>query len=1273
MRAPRCGRVRGGMCNNRMNFQETDVIPYSTSVVPSAPDVWVFAPHPDDEVFGCGGSIALHVLSGHRVQVVLLTAGDQQQANALSDGRLQESQAAALVLGHSLQSWGLPDRGLSFNESLVGRMMACLEATPHCVVYAPSLWEAHPDHRVCAMAAIEAVRRLGGDRVLCLYEVSAPLRANCLVDITAVWAQKAKAMACFVSQEGVLPYAEFVGSLNRYRALTVLQSGHVEAFERHEPKTLRQLAIESPAAGQRRQGVAVVPEDVPLVSVVVRTQGRATLPEAVASVLGQTYPRCELVLVNASGVPSLAAEFPDWEGARWVGGECPLGRSAAANLGLSHAQGAWIVFLDDDDWLYADHVDKLVSRSRQSRDAVAFYSDVECVGSDGAPTGVVFAQPYAPRELMYGNFLPIHSVLFSRKVWEGGARFDEAFDLYEDWDFWLQVESAGRLERVPGVSAAYRVGEGAGAGVSVDAGRGRQATEAIFSKWGRCLDAASFFELVSRSLDRRQLLHRVNGLQSELTQVHADLRAEQLSGQQSLREAETARLDAHALRKAHDAACVDRDQWRADWLLVRQDREEALAQSGRWQRKLGEVEAELGAVSAQCEASRAQNAALEAELQSLHARLHQAELRAEQHLARFTQVVGSRSWRLTRPVRMVTRFLHATKRLGWFRAAERGLEVVREEGLGGLVERESASVTEVVVAHGEPKRTYTEWVAEFDRLDGAGLALLAEDVAALKIRPLISIVMPVYNTQEQDLVQAVASVQAQIYQNWELCICDDASTAPHVSRMLAEFSAADARIKVVRHTRNQHISAASNTAIGMASGDYVAFLDHDDALAPHALLRVVEWLQAHPGTRLMYSDEDKLALDGSRFDPYFKPDFNLGLLRSHNYMCHFAVYERELLRTLDGLRLGYEGAQDYDMVLRAVDALQVSEIGHLPHVLYHWRVTVGSTAGGHQEKSYAFTAGQRALEAHLNRRGLGGHVIEAAEAPGMYRVCWHLPEDAPMVSIVIPTRNGEALLRMCLDTLRQTTYRSYEVIVIDNGSDDPGALGLMADRERAGEIRVLRDARPFNFSALNNKAVREMARGEFVVLMNNDIEITQPDWLGEMVGVALEGNVGCVGARLWYPDGRLQHGGVIMVCGVAGHAHKYLPRGRHGYMGRAVLAQDFLAVTAACLLVRRSIFDAVGGLDETLQVAFNDVDFCLKVHAAGYRNVWTPFAEMVHHESVSRGHEDTPEKQKRFSGEVAILQTRWPDLLANDPCYSPNLTNQAEDFSLAWPPRRKLP
>ena len=1304
-----------------MKLQETEVIPYSLSAVPAVNDVWVFAPHPDDEVFGCGGCLALHAQHGHRIHVVLLTQGGVQAAG--EDGsRLTESRHAAELLGYSdIQVWNLPDRAVRFDELLVGQMLACLESTPNCVVYAPSLWEAHPDHRACAMAAVEAVRRLGGMREIRLFEVSAPLRASCLVDVSAVWELKQRAMACFKSQEAILPYADFVGSLNRYRALSVLPHGYVEAFEQYAPHQLQCLAIESPANLLRRQAVAAVPSDLPLVSVLIRTQGRDTLTKAVAAVLAQTYPRLEILLINATGDTSFGDRWGDFgDSVRWIGRGCPLGRADAANVGLASAQGEWLIFLDDDDWFYPDHIAKLVSASWQDRSAVAHYSDVECVGSDGVPTGAVFEQPYAPRELMYGNFLPIHSVLFSHRVVQLGTKFDPAFDLYEDWDFWLQVESQGRFNRVPGISAAYKIGAGGGAGVELDIYKARKATKMIFHKWSVQIDETVFDELIRRSLDRRVQVSMMGKLQTQLRQVHVQLSQETEGSLRALQQADAARQDAHILRLAHDHACADRDMFRSEMHLIHQeshalrlayqhactDRDVFRSEMHLMRQERDGLKDELRFARTQCDGLRARLAALQTEIQvlsarladqaakfqveqaekqalifeleSTHARLYQSELKAEQHQARFNQVLTSRSWQMTRPLRMITPVWQVTRRLGLADTVKRSVDVIKAEGASALVERviqvKQRGVAEADrMVDASTGRTYTDWVAVFDSFDSEQMMTLANEVVALSNRPLISIVMPVYNTIEADLAAAIESVQNQIYSEWELCICDDASTQPHITALLQRICAVDSRVKVTRHDVNKHISCASNTAIAMCTGQYIAFLDHDDVLAPHALLRVVEWLEKNPQTRVLYSDEDKLNPNGKRFDPYFKPDFNLGLLRSHNYMCHFAVYEKQLLDELGGLRIGFEGAQDYDLALRAIDRLNPSEIAHLPHILYHWRVTVGSTAGGHQEKNYAFQAGQKALQEHLKRRQLAGVIEQAPEAPGMYRVRWTLPDVLPLVSIVIPTRNGESLLRMCLDTLRQTAYANYEVIVIDNSSDDPSALAFMAERERMGEIRVLRDDNPFNFSALNNRAVQSECKGEFVLLMNNDIEITHPDWLSEMVGVALEPGVGCVGARLWYPDGRLQHGGVIMVCGVAGHSHKYLPRGQHGYMGRAVLAQDFLAVTAACLLVRRSIFNAVGGLDESLQVAFNDVDFCLRVHKAGLRNVWTPFAELVHHESVSRGYEDTPEKQKRFASEVSTLQSRWPELIAHDPCYSPNLTSQSEDFSFAWPPRRKLP
>ncbi|WP_410175705.1 glycosyltransferase family 2 protein [Pseudomonas syringae group genomosp. 3] len=367
-------------------------------------------------------------------------------------------------------------------------------------------------------------------------------------------------------------------------------------------------------------------------------------------------------------------------------------------------------------------------------------------------------------------------------------------------------------------------------------------------------------------------------------------------------------------------------------------------------------------------------------------------------------------------------------------------------------------------------------------------------------------------------------------------------------------------------------------------------------------------------------------------------------------------------------RVGFEGAQDYDLALRCVEKLQRSQIIHIPRVLYHWRIHAGSTAMAGDEKPYAALAGVKALNEHLQRKGEIG--VAELTSLGMYRVHYKLPVSLPLVSLVIPTRNAHGLVKQCIDSIKRlTTYTHYEIILIDNGSDDPQSLEYFAQLDLEENIRVLRDDGPFNYSALNNAAVR-IANGELIGFINNDIEVISPEWLSEMVSIALQPKVGAVGARLWYPDNTLQHGGVIVgLGGVAGHSHKYLPKGAPGYFCRAELIQEFSAVTAACLIVKKSIVNEVGGLDEeNLKVTFNDVDFCLRVQEAGYLNVWTPFAELYHHESATRGHEDTPQKQQRFSQEVQYMKCRWPQMLV-DYVYNPNLTLDYEDFSLAWPPR----
>lgn len=566
------------------------------------------------------------------------------------------------------------------------------------------------------------------------------------------------------------------------------------------------------------------------------------------------------------------------------------------------------------------------------------------------------------------------------------------------------------------------------------------------------------------------------------------------------------------------------------------------------------------------------------------------------------------------------------------------------------------------------RNDYTEWVRRYDTLTDETCATLRERIDAFAHKSLISVLMPTYNSKPEWLVEAIESVRKQIYPYWELCIADDASTDPRVRPILEHYAAEDPRIKVVFRQTNGHISAASNSALELATGEWVALLDHDDLLSEHALFWVVETIKCNLDAQLIYSDEDKINISGQRFGPYFKCDWNPDLFYSHNMFSHLGVYRTALLREIFGFRLGLEGSQDYDLALRCIEHIHSKQIYHIPRVLYHWRVHPESAAHSSDVKPYALLAARRALSEYFKRRGIVANV-ELLNF-GMYRVRYSLPDTQPMVSLIIPTRNKLDLIRQCVKSiLQKTIYPNYEILIVDNGSDDLATLQYLKELPFEGRVRVVRDDCPFNYSALNNAAVK-LARGEILGLINNDLVVISPDWLSEMVSHALRPDVGAVGARLWYPNNTLQHGGVVLgIGGVAGHAHKHLSRHQFGYCRRANLIQSFSAVTAACLVIRKEIFQKVGGLDETLKVAFNDIDFCLRVREAGYRNIWTPYAELYHHESSTRGFEDTPEKQARFAKEIRYMKQRWGDLLLNDPAYSPNLTLDDEDFSLAWPPR----
>ncbi len=573
---------------------------------------------------------------------------------------------------------------------------------------------------------------------------------------------------------------------------------------------------------------------------------------------------------------------------------------------------------------------------------------------------------------------------------------------------------------------------------------------------------------------------------------------------------------------------------------------------------------------------------------------------------------------------------------------------------------------------GEAAGDYTRWIQCYEQLQREDVKHIQEQIAQFHYSPLISVLLPVYNSNLKWLRRAILSVQKQLYPHWELCIVDDASTDRKVWPFLQRSARLDQRIRVMRRTENGHISAASNDALRLATGDFIALLDHDDELAPAALYFVALALNTNRDLQLLYSDEDKLDERNRRSDPYFKSDWNPELFLAQNFVSHLTAYRTDLIHRIGGFRIGFEGSQDYDLALRCIEQIRPEAIEHLPWVLYHWRTGDQSTASDPTAKPYAQKAARRAVQEHLERTGVAGTVVPSHDV--YLQTKYALPNERPMVSIIIPTRDQGSALKKCIHSIfEKTDYPAYELIVLDNGSCDSDALDFLAELKKRDGVQVERIDDEFNYSRLNNRGV-ELSRGTFVALLNNDVEVLHADWLTEMVSRAMQPNVAMVGARLWYPNGTMQHGGVILGAGgIAGHAHAGLRRDEPGYFARAHLAQDVSAVTTACALVKREVYLQLGGFDENLAVTFNDVDFCLRLREAGYRIVWTPYAELMHYESASRGFDNSAPKQVRFLAEVDCMKSKWGHILQRDPFYNPNLSLDENLFTLAFPPRTAKP
>jgi len=552
--------------------------------------------------------------------------------------------------------------------------------------------------------------------------------------------------------------------------------------------------------------------------------------------------------------------------------------------------------------------------------------------------------------------------------------------------------------------------------------------------------------------------------------------------------------------------------------------------------------------------------------------------------------------------------------------------------------------------------TYSSWIRD---CEPKLFAETSDKLKEAKHRPLISIVVPCYNTPKKYIDPLLESVKAQLYDNWELCLADGSSNKDN-AEYLAALAKSDSRVRYVKVGKNLGIVGNTNEGLATAKGSYVAFMDHDDTLSKYALAEMVIAINDNPKAGILYSDEDKLSDDGrERQLPFFKPDWSPDLLLGVNYITHFVVAKKSLVDEIKGLRIGFDGAQDYDFLLRATE--QTDQVIHISKILYHWRLAEGSTAKSVGEKSYADTAGQRALKDAANRRGIDAKVIEIPERPTNYRLQFALKDPQPKVSIIIPFKDKPELLRQCVGSiLQKTTYKNYELILVSNNSTEDDTHSYLKELKDETRCNVFYWDKPFNYSKINNYG-RKQATGDYLVLLNNDTEVITPEWLDELIGVASQPGVGAVGPLLYYPDKTIQHAGIVLgMDTMAGHVFRRRQPQDWTDFGMAAWPRNYLAVTAACLAVEARKYDEVGGLDEIFTVAGNDVAFGISLYEKGYRNIYWPFAELIHYENVSVG---TYNNGIQLDYDHSLDYYR-PYLQWNDPFFNSNLDLMNEQVGI---------
>ena len=594
--------------------------------------------------------------------------------------------------------------------------------------------------------------------------------------------------------------------------------------------------------------------------------------------------------------------------------------------------------------------------------------------------------------------------------------------------------------------------------------------------------------------------------------------------------------------------------------------------------------------------------------------------------------------------------------------------IYRESGIKGLKEKIKNLDIQILSI----STSYDKWIELYDTLSVEDMVEIKEEINNFSFNPLISIVMPTYNTNPKFLRQALDSIKDQIYENWELCIADDASTNKEVKQLLNEYKINDKRIKIIFRDKNGHISQASNSALEIVTGEYVALMDHDDLLPKHALYMVALEINRKKGNLdLIYTDEDKIDGDNKRYDPYFKMDWNSTLINSQNFVAHLGVYRTAILKKIGGFREGFEGSQDYDLLLRFLRETKEENIAHIPFILYHWRIFSGNHTFSTDNQNTSDNSAYKALNDHFEVLKEKVEILPIQNFPGCWRIKREKEKILPMVTLIIPTRDRVEILKNCINgILNETEYENLEIIIVDNNSKEEKTLEYFKEISENKKVRILKVAGEFNYSRLNNFAVKE-ANGEYLAFLNNDLEIIDKNWLKEMIYSALQEKVGAVGAKLYYRNNTVQHAGCVTgIYGVAGHIYKHQPKNSTGHFGRLILEHEVSVVTGACLVIPKDAFNEVNGFDEKeLKVSYNDVDICLKLRLKGYKVIFNPFAELYHLESISRGNDETKEKRELNRYERRKMISRYGELLKYDPYYNVNLSLENENVELSFPPR----